>query len=123
MEKLYEINKKLQWQDFHDSGLISLKFQFCDKENLLYNFNIIMEIVTSFKNDPEKPVIIKCLFKQIKDVEFSMLGFCDYTDLGGIYSLKENCGKVELITVNGWKLSFFSGEINVSFEDSGLYDD
>jgi hypothetical protein len=76
-----------------------------------------MEIITSFKDNPEKPIIIKCLFKEVKNVEFNaIMDYVDFSDLGTIYSLVEDCGKVELISVNGWKLKFSSSGTDVKME-------
>lgn len=113
--KLCELNKKLQWEDFHDASLLLLSLQFLDKESFLFNSNIVMEILTSFKDNPEKPIIINCLFKQVKNIEINAtMDDKNFSDSSTIYSLAENNGEVELISVRGWKIKFFTSETEVS---------
>ena len=115
----FEINKKIQWQDFHDAGLLTLSFQFSNKIDFSYSSNIIMEIVTSFKDNPETPVIISFLFKRVKNINLgAMIDDCNLSDLSTIYSLSENDGRVELILVKGWKLEFIASEIEVAIENT-----
>ena len=117
----FEINKKLQWQDFHDAGLLSLSFQFSDKIDFSYSSNIIMEIVTSLKEAPERPVIIKCLFTQVKNIEIdAMMDDCNLSDSSTIYSLSENDGIVKLVSVKGWKLKFITSETEIIIEDADM---
>ena len=76
-----------------------------------------MEIVTSFKDNPETPVIVSCLFRQVKNIKLgAIMGDCNLLDAGTIYSLSENNGRVELVSVKGWKLEFITGEIEITIE-------
>jgi hypothetical protein len=75
-----------------------------------------MEIVTSLKNDPEKPIVVRCLFKDVKDIEFdAIMNDDNLSDTCTIYSLSENNGNIELVSVNGGKLKFFTGRTEIDF--------
>jgi len=113
-----EINKKLQWKDFHDSSLISFSFHFFEKNDFKYNSKIIIEIETLFKNNVDKPILLEFIFKKINNIEFNaFMNDKDFADSSTIYSFTKKDNYIELVSVPGWKLAFYSNEITINIEE------
>lgn len=109
-----ELLNSIQYPNFHDSGLVSLKIEFLDEKSLEFTQRVVISIATSFKDDPEDINKIDLVFSHVCNLNITAsMNDERFYESSGIDRLSYDGKAFVITTQKGWEMSFQSDEVNI----------
>lgn len=109
-----ELQKKIQWTDFHDMSLIELSIDCLDKRTLEYSGDIKLIILIGYENEWETDHIIELTCKQINNLNINMpIQKFDIKEFSSINKLQYCNNSFLLDLQNGTCITFQTSNIQV----------